>query len=283
MHSLFFYETPSSGPNPPQNRNLNCPSCAQVIGLKSKSHGKGEKRRLVLSRLVSKQRDGYFLTLPLKQVRAELTKMSKTLQSVSRHPQGAGGKNAPGNRKGRSNWPPKAGTAPSKPAKVHEGRQKLPSFKVKDDILAAVGASQVLVLTGETGCGKTTQVPQFIAEEAAAAGKPCYIVCTQPRRLAAISVAQRVADERGTGLGSEVGYNVRLDSKYSAKTHMLFVTSGLFLKMLIDNPLLTGITHLIVDEVRRRLALFWIGSLHAPLLCPCCVRRARFDARACVC
>ena len=117
---------------------------------------------------------------------------------------------------------------------------------------AAIDASQVLVLTGETGCGKTTQVPQFVAEEANAAGKPCYIVCTQPRRLAAISVAQRVADERGTGLGSEVGYNVRLDSKYSAKTHILFVTSGLFLKMLIDNPLLTGITHLIVDEVQWR-------------------------------
>ena len=59
-----------------------------MIGLKSKSHGKGEKRRLVLSRLVSKQRDGYFLKIPLKQVRAELATMSKTIQSVSQQQQG---------------------------------------------------------------------------------------------------------------------------------------------------------------------------------------------------
>ena len=78
-----------------------------------------------------------------------------------------------------------------------------------------VSTNQVVVLTGETGCGKTTQVPQFILDDAAVSKTPCWIICTQPRRVAATSVAERVAAEWGETIGNTVGYNVRLESKQS--------------------------------------------------------------------
>jgi hypothetical protein len=133
-------------------------------------------------------------------------------------------------------------------------RDSLPSRLVAGEILSAIASHQVLVLTGETGCGKTTQVPQLLLEQALGSDPalPCRIVCTQPRRIAAISVAHRVAHETGTELGGAVGYGVRLESKRSPDTQVLYCTTGLFLKMLVGNPTLEGMTHIVLDEVHER-------------------------------
>ncbi|KAK4480869.1 hypothetical protein RD792_011721 [Penstemon davidsonii] len=133
-------------------------------------------------------------------------------------------------------------------------REKLPAFKVKMEFLKAVAANQVLVVSGETGCGKTTQLPQFILEEEIASlrGAKCSIICTQPRRISAISVAARISSERGEKLGETVGYHIRLESKRSAQTRLLFCTTGVLLRQLVQDPNLTGITHLLVDEIHER-------------------------------
>lgn len=94
-------------------------------------------------------------------------------------------------------------------------------------MLAELDKHQVIIVAGETGCGKTTQVPQYILEAAAAAGRPCRILCSQPRRISAVSVASRVAAERGEGVGKSVGYAIRLESVASANTALMFVTTGL--------------------------------------------------------
>ncbi|XP_031127916.1 DExH-box ATP-dependent RNA helicase DExH1 isoform X1 [Ipomoea triloba] len=133
-------------------------------------------------------------------------------------------------------------------------REKLPAFKVKSEFLKAVASNQVLVVSGETGCGKTTQLPQFILEEEIASkrGANCNIICTQPRRISAISVAARISSERGENLGETVGYQIRLESKRSAETRLLFCTTGVLLRQLVRDPYITGITHLLVDEIHER-------------------------------
>ncbi|GAB4834074.1 hypothetical protein Ancab_032327 [Ancistrocladus abbreviatus] len=133
-------------------------------------------------------------------------------------------------------------------------REKLPASKVKYEILKAVADNQVLVVSGETGCGKTTQLPQFILEEEISSlrGADCSIICTQPRRIAAISVAARISTERGENLGETVGYQIRLEAKRSAQTRLLFCTTGVLLRKLVQEPDLTGISHLLVDEIHER-------------------------------
>ncbi|XVE96278.1 hypothetical protein REPUB_Repub02eG0207300 [Reevesia pubescens] len=133
-------------------------------------------------------------------------------------------------------------------------REKLPAFKVKAEFLKAVDKNQVLVVSGETGCGKTTQLPQFILEEEISSlrGADCNIICTQPRRISAISVAARISSERGKSLGETVGYQIRLESKRSAQTRLLFCTTGVLLRQLVQDPDLNGVSHLLVDEIHER-------------------------------
>lgn len=90
-------------------------------------------------------------------------------------------------------------------------RASLPAADLRAGVLRAISESQVVIVEGETGSGKTTQVPQFILEEAAESGAHCHIICTQPRRLSAIGVAERVASERCERLGATVGYRIRLE------------------------------------------------------------------------
>ncbi|KAM3408446.1 hypothetical protein ACQJBY_001529 [Aegilops geniculata] len=133
-------------------------------------------------------------------------------------------------------------------------REKLPAFNAREEFLKAVAANQVLVISGETGCGKTTQLPQFILEEEIdnLRGADCSIICTQPRRISAISVAARVGSERGEELGETVGYQIRLESKRSTQTRLLFCTTGVLLRKLVQEPDLVGVSHLLVDEIHER-------------------------------
>ncbi|KAK5841973.1 DExH-box ATP-dependent RNA helicase DExH7, chloroplastic [Gossypium arboreum] len=140
-------------------------------------------------------------------------------------------------------------------------RAALPVAGLKNDILQLLKENNVLVVCGETGSGKTTQVPQFILDDMIESGHGghCSIICTQPRRIAAISVAERVADERCEpspgSIGSLVGYQVRLDNARNEKTKLLFCTTGILLRKLAGDKNLTGVTHIIVDEVHERSLL----------------------------
>lgn len=133
-------------------------------------------------------------------------------------------------------------------------REKLPAYKTKAEFLKAVADNQVLVVSGETGCGKTTQLPQFILEEEISClrAADCNIVCTQPRRISAISVSARIAAERGEAIGETVGYQIRLEAKRSTQTRLLFCTTGVLLRQLVQDPNLTGVSHLLVDEIHER-------------------------------
>lgn len=98
--------------------------------------------------------------------------------------------------------------------KFFEVRKTLPCFDKQQDILDAIENNQIVLISGETGCGKTTQIPQYVLDQRISQnqGSVTRIICTQPRRISAISVAERVAEERGERCGeSSVGYHVRLE------------------------------------------------------------------------
>ncbi|OIW15110.1 hypothetical protein TanjilG_08597 [Lupinus angustifolius] len=135
-----------------------------------------------------------------------------------------------------------------------EFRSSLPAYKEKEAILSAISKNQVIIISGETGCGKTTQLPQFILESEVelVRGAFCNIICTQPRRISAISVSERVACERGEKLGESVGYKVRLEGMKGRDTHLLFCTTGILLRRLLADRNLKGVTHIIVDEIHER-------------------------------
>ncbi|KAL2546121.1 DEA(D/H)-box RNA helicase family protein [Forsythia ovata] len=138
--------------------------------------------------------------------------------------------------------------------KMMEFRSSLPAYKEKDAILSAILQNQVVIISGETGCGKTTQIPQFILESEinSIRGAMCNIICTQPRRISAMSVSERIAAERGEKLGDTVGYKVRLEGMKGRDTHLLFCTTGILLRRLLADRNLKGVTHVIVDEIHER-------------------------------
>uniref|UniRef100_A0A4W6FQT7 Putative ATP-dependent RNA helicase DHX57 n=1 Tax=Lates calcarifer TaxID=8187 RepID=A0A4W6FQT7_LATCA len=135
-----------------------------------------------------------------------------------------------------------------------EQRKNLPAWQEKENILDLLERCQVLVISGMTGCGKTTQIPQFILDASLSgpAGQVANIICTQPRRISAISVAQRVAQERAECLGNSVGYQIRLESVRTSATRLLYCTTGVLLRRLEGEADLKGVTHVIVDEVHER-------------------------------
>lgn len=136
-------------------------------------------------------------------------------------------------------------------------RRNLPAWEKRHEILELLQSNQVVVISGETGCGKSTQVPQFLLDDwmerlQKKDNSHVEIVCTQPRRLSAIGVAQRVSDERTDRLGMSVGYQIRLENKVSSSTRLTFCTTGILLRRLQGDPLLATVTHIIVDEVHER-------------------------------
>ncbi|XP_047132909.1 3'-5' RNA helicase YTHDC2 isoform X1 [Hydra vulgaris] len=144
---------------------------------------------------------------------------------------------------------------PPEPKETEAGKcaKNLPIFHFKEQILKTLKDKQVLLISGDTGSGKTTQVGQYILESCRQAQKPCHIICSQPRRLSAISVSERVASERGERIGQTVGYQVRLDSKLSPKTVLQFCTTGVLLRLLmVGHKSLVNVSHVIVDEIHER-------------------------------
>ncbi|KAJ7897125.1 P-loop containing nucleoside triphosphate hydrolase protein [Mycena olivaceomarginata] len=131
-------------------------------------------------------------------------------------------------------------------------RQKLPAFSAKDEFLSLLDKNRVVVVVGETGCGKTTQLPQFILDSLIMSnhGSTASIVVTQPRRLSAISVAARVSSERIED--GSVGYAIRGESKQGKNTKLLFCTTGVVLRRLGSGDTLENVSHVVVDEVHER-------------------------------
>src|SRR5512138_1392185 len=126
----------------------------------------------------------------------------------------------------------------------------LPIYEIEKDIIATLRQTRRLVLQAPTGSGKSTQVPQMLLKHGLLGNGQA--VTLQPRRLAARLLAARVASEMGTQLGQQVGFQIRFENVASAETRIKFVTEGILLRQMIQNPTLPGIQALIFDEFHER-------------------------------
>lgn len=141
-----------------------------------------------------------------------------------------------------------------KHGKLSGTRAALPAAGVRAALKEALEKSNVVVIGGDTGCGKTTQIPQFLyeLEIEAMRGSSTNIVVTQPRRLAATAVAIRVAEERDEDIGQSVGYSIRLENRSSSFTRLLYCTTGIVLRRLQTDTYLGNVSHVVIDEIHER-------------------------------
>ncbi|KAJ3112717.1 DEAH-box ATP-dependent RNA helicase prp22 [Phlyctochytrium bullatum] len=133
---------------------------------------------------------------------------------------------------------------------IKEQRESLPIYKLRDQLVKAVQDNQILIVVGDTGSGKTTQMTQYLAEEGFTLKG--MIGCTQPRRVAAMSVAKRVAEEVGCRLGEEVGYTIRFEDCSGPSTRIKYMTDGMLLREILVDSNLTRYSVLILDEAHER-------------------------------
>ena len=148
--------------------------------------------------------------------------------------------------------------AQAKASSIEDTRKSLPIYTFRDDLLKAIGEYQVLIIVGETGSGKTTQIPQYL-HEAGYTKDGLKVGCTQPRRVAAMSVAARVAEEMGVKVGNEVGYSIRFEDATSDKTILKYMTDGMLLREFLTEPDLGAYSALMIDEAHER-------TLHTDIL-----------------
>lgn len=141
-------------------------------------------------------------------------------------------------------------------ADIQAVRRSLPAYRFRQPFLDQMAQNQVVIVVGETGSGKTTQLPQYLYEEGYAGrnaqGKIMKIGCTQPRRVAATSVATRVAEEVGCKLGREVGYSIRFEDETLDATAIKYVTDGMLLREFLTDPTLSTYSALMIDEAHER-------------------------------
>lgn len=131
-------------------------------------------------------------------------------------------------------------------------RRDLPVHAQRDEFLKIFHSTQIMVFVGETGSGKTTQIPQFVLYDDMPHLHGSMVACTQPRRVAAMSVAARVADEMDVQLGEEVGYSIRFENKTSSKTILKYMTDGMLLREAMEDHNLTRYSCIILDEAHER-------------------------------
>ncbi|KAH7721286.1 ATP-dependent RNA helicase DHX8 [Aphelenchoides avenae] len=135
-------------------------------------------------------------------------------------------------------------------SKLHLQKQSLPIYALREDLMVAVKANQVLIVIGETGSGKTTQITQYLLEDGYV--KKGRIGCTQPRRVAAISVARRVSEEMGCRLGDQVGYTIRFEDSTSDQTLIKYMTDGMLLRECLRDANLSAYSCIMLDEAHER-------------------------------
>ncbi|KAJ2726454.1 ATP-dependent RNA helicase [Coemansia sp. Benny D115] len=136
--------------------------------------------------------------------------------------------------------------------KLAAQRQALPIYSARKAIISKIYENSTVIVVGETGSGKTTQIPQYLLESGFTTPGKTAIAVTQPRRVAATSIARRVAEEVGTPLGGRVGYTIRFEDCSSQATQLRFCTDGLLLREILADPLLRRYTVVILDEAHER-------------------------------
>nr|XP_046173076.1 3'-5' RNA helicase YTHDC2 isoform X1 [Oncorhynchus gorbuscha] len=241
---------------------------AQSLGYISKSRGKGSSRTLTIRKKDGSETAQSIMTFNLShnskhavrsllqrfpitnKERTDLLPRTERGLSVAIEAESSRDKNRTSGRlnNGIPQVPQKRG-----PSELDFFRSSLPVYERQEEIVQVIKDNRVVLVVGETGSGKTTQIPQFLLDDCSRNGIPCRIFCTQPRRLAAIAVAERVAAERGESIGQTIGYQIRLESRVSPKTLLTFCTSGVLLRTLMaGDTTMSTVTHVIVDEVHER-------------------------------
>ncbi|GFO20151.1 yth domain containing 2 [Plakobranchus ocellatus] len=237
--------------------------CAQLGSLKTCSRGNGNSRYITVckvedgkSKVVAKS--CFSLSHSISHINDVLSKYPLSAKERQDLTPASSKAVAPTSGKHREVFGRLTSNVPQIPAArgksdLNAFRQSLPVYQMGQIIVKEINASKTVLIAGETGSGKTTQVPQLVMDDCFEKKQPCRILCTQPRRIAAISIAERVAQERGERIGQSIGYQIRLESKISAKTVLTFCTTGVLLRTLMEgDECLNQVTHVIVDEVHER-------------------------------
>ena len=231
---------------------------ANRLGLKSKSHGKGDDRKITVSKILDKNKMQDKMKdsdLPILKIGNKGS--SCLFQHIKKFPvikdiddiDSQTFMNAPKQPK-QNQQKYKAPTIPynnnKKLRKKNKENSALPIEAFRDSILSIIQSNPITILSGDTGCGKSTQLPQFILSS----NPHANIIITQPRRISAVSLADRISWELSEEVGNTVGYNIRMDSVTSPdRTRILFVTPGILLQKLES---LHQFTHIILDEIHER-------------------------------
>ncbi|KAJ8954936.1 hypothetical protein NQ318_000366 [Aromia moschata] len=226
---------------------------AQEMNIISKSHGKEPNRKLHIRKRNKQLSNQSFIIAPCQASLIHLHEFFNLDKRVAYNP--------PYKRLRRKEKVigKLVNGAPTLPAEIYLTkeivaiRKNLPIYDKKDLVTETIRNNQVVIISSETGSGKTTQVPQYIMDDMKQLKRPCKIICTQPRRISTVAAAERVAYERGDTLGASVGYHIRLEQKYGLSTNLIYCTTGVFLRnLMVGSDALNNITHIIIDEVHER-------------------------------